>query len=122
MERTWIGMAVVLGVALAASHVAAQKMYRCGNTFQDRPCAAVPPAQPAAAAPAPTAAAPAATQPVQRSASAREAQRRQDFCESLSMQLEDVRGRQQAGGSGASAESLARQQREIEGKLAASRC
>ena len=132
MDRTWVGTAVVLGFALAASHVAAQKMYRCGNTFQDRPCTAAPPAQPAATATtAPAAAAPAVPaadarpatgKHVQQSASAREAQRRQDLCESLNLQLEDVRARQRAGGPAGEMESLGKHRREIEEKLSASRC
>jgi len=118
MDRTRFGMAVVLGFALAASHVAAQKTYRCGNTFQDRPCAAV---QSAPAAPS-SEARPAAKQPEQQSASARQAQRRRDLCESLNLQLEDVHARERAGGNATAVENLGTQRRVIEDKLSANRC
>lgn len=127
MDRTRFGMAVVLGFALAASHVAAQKTYRCGNTFQDRPCAAVqsapkPTATPPAAAAPSSEARPAAKQPEQQSASARQAQRRRDLCESLNLQLEDVRARERAGGNATAVENLGTQRRVIEDKLSANRC
>ncbi len=128
MDRTRFGMAVVLGFALAASHVAAQKTYRCGNTFQDRPCAAVQSAPqpttttpPAAAAPS-SEARPAAKQPEQQSASARQAQRRRDLCESLNLQLEDVHARERARGNATAVENLGKQRRAIEDKLSANRC
>lgn len=121
----------VLVCALLPPHAGAEKLYRCGNTFQDRPCNATPPAQPVNAAPSPAAAAPAAPSAgeqsatekrVQQSASAREAQRRRDLCESLKLQLEDVQSRERAGGEGETKENLVRQRRDIEGKLSASRC
>ena len=232
MPKTWIALAALLGCALLPLHAGAQKTYRCGNTFQDRPCSAAQASQ--AAGDATTASAPAASatdaeckqrgadaqkmawaresgqtreqqlekvdsghasasrkayertliaqvyeqhgssaavraaieadcvaekqkaaetaaaakalglqppptqtaipsaapaessareqQPVQRTSSAREAQRRQDLCESLNLQLDDVRNRQRAGGTAANMENLGRQRRSIEDKLSANHC
>jgi|AP12_2_1047962.scaffolds.fasta_scaffold02742_4 hypothetical protein len=236
MHKTWIALAALLGCALLPLTSVAQKTYRCGNTFQDRPCNATQASQaagnattaPAAAAPAIDAecrqrggdaqkiawaresgktseqqlekidgertsasrkayertliaqvyeqhgssaavraaieadciaekqkaaetaaaakalglqappaqtaipsAAPAgsgareqqaAQQPVQRTSSAREAQRRQDLCESLNLQLDDVRNRQRAGGTAGNMENLGRQRHGIEDKLSANHC
>lgn len=236
MHKTWIALAALVGCALLPLHAGAQKTYRCGSTFQDRPCTAAQASQaagnvttaPAAGAPASdaecrqrgsdalkmawaresgqtreqqlekidsghasasrkayertliaqvyeqhgssaavraaieadcnaekqkaaeTAAAvkalgvkappappgiPSATpvgsseserqatqQPVQRTSSARESQRRQDLCESLNLQLDDVRNRQRAGGTAANMESLGHQRHGIEDKLSANQC
>lgn len=229
MDTTRFALAVLLGCALLPLPAGAQKMYRCGNTFQDRPCTAAqaspaavnaaaapadpvadadcrqrgadaqkmawareagqtreqqlekiesqsasparkgyerelvaqvyeqrgssaavraaiegdcaaqkqkaaetaaaakalglqpPPAQHGIPSAAPASASPAA-QPVQRSASAREAQRRQEYCESLNMQLEDVRSRQRAGGTAGAMENLGRQRRQIEDKISTNHC
>jgi len=127
MQKTRIALALLVG-ALLLPPAEAQKTYRCGNTFQDRPCNA--PAQPAKTTPPPTAAAPAqptggaraTTEPqVQRSAAARQAQRHQDLCDSLNLQLEDVRSRERASGAAATTD-LARQRRGIEDKLSANHC
>jgi hypothetical protein len=59
---------------------------------------------------------------VSQSASAREAQRKQERCASLNAQLDDVRNRQRAGGSAGTMDSLSRQRRELEAKLSADRC
>lgn len=235
MHKTWIALAALLGCALLPLSAVAQKTYRCGNTFQDRPCNATQASQaagnattaPAAAAPAidaecrqrggdaqkiawaresgrtreqqlekidgerasasrkayertliaqvyeqhgssaavraaieadcvaekqkaaetaaaakalglqapqartgiPSAAPVGSSTDERRAAeqraqttSAREAQRRQDLCESLNFQLDDLRNRERAGGSAAKMESLGRQRRDIEAKRSASRC
>jgi hypothetical protein len=236
MHKTCIAIAVLLGCASFVPHAEAQKMYRCGSTFQDRPCNAeqagqaagnattaaaapaaasdaecrqrgadaqkiawaretgrtreqqlekidggsasatrkayertlvaqvyeqhgssaavraaieadcvaekrkaaevaaaakalglqAPPAQPVAPSAAPAATnggVPSAAHPgIVQSASAREARRRQDLCESLNLQLDDVRNRERSGGSAATMESLGQQRRNIEDKLAANWC
>lgn len=85
-----------------------------------------PPAQPGipSAAPAEPSAAErrAAEEKVQQSASAREAQRRQERCQDLNRRLDGVRNRQRTGGSAATMESLSRQRQEIESKLSSSGC
>ena len=40
MGRTAIVLGVFLGLGLAGSPAQAQKMYRCGKVYQDRPCPA----------------------------------------------------------------------------------
>jgi hypothetical protein len=125
MHKTWIALAALLGCTSFAPYAEAQKTYRCGNTFQDRPCAAVQSAQPASPAPpsATTAAEPAVDgRPTAQTASAREAQRRRDLCESLNLQLDDVRTQQRAGGTADAKETLGRQGHDIESRLSANHC
>jgi hypothetical protein len=36
--NTWIGIAIAIAAAATSSTAGAQKMYRCGNTYQETPC------------------------------------------------------------------------------------
>jgi len=64
----------------------------------------------------------AAPERVQRSASAREAERKQERCASLNRQLDTVRSRQRAGGSASGMDSLAQERRSLESQLSAGGC
>jgi hypothetical protein len=125
MHKTWIALAALLGCGLLPQYADAEKTYRCGNTFQDRPCGAVQSGQ--SASPTPPHAAPAArpgaeVRPVSQTTSAREAKRRRDLCESLTLQLDDVRSQQRAGGNADAKEKLGHQAHDIESRLSANRC
>jgi len=125
MPKTWIALAALLGCGLLPQHADAEKTYRCGNTFQDRPCGVVQSGQsasPAAPDAAPAARPGAEVRPPSQTTSAREAQRRRDLCESLNLQLDDVRNQQRAGGNADAKEKLGRQGHEIESRLSANHC
>ncbi len=94
--------------------VLAQKMYRCGNKFQDRPCAAAPANS---AAPEQTSAAPV----VERAPVMTKAQRQQQIrCENYSRQLGALEKRQAAAPQQAKAMGV--QIESLQSRMKADRC
>ena len=111
----------------ATSALAQKKMYRCGSQYQDRPCEAGTPAQPAAKSAeksvnAMNQATPAAAGTQRTAAEERALQQRQIRCENYGRQRDELVERRKGMVAGGGADSMTSQVKVLESRMQSDGC